>query len=42
MKVLVTGGMGFIEADMLIEELLENNHTPIIFDHHMEDWKRIS
>ena len=33
MKVLVTGGMGFI-GRYVVEELLENNHTPIIFDHH--------
>ena len=33
MKVLVTGGMGFI-GRYVVEELLENNHTPIIFDNH--------
>ena len=33
MKVLVTGGMGFI-GRYVVEELLTNGHTPIIFDHH--------
>ena len=33
MKTLVTGGMGFI-GRYVVEELLANNHTPIIFDHH--------
>tara|TARA_S200002703_G_scaffold103581_1_gene89841 strand:+ start:2386 stop:3309 length:924 start_codon:yes stop_codon:yes gene_type:complete len=33
MEVLVTGGMGFI-GRYVVEELLTNGHTPIIFDHH--------
>lgn len=33
MKVLVTGGMGFI-GRYVVEELLERGHTPIILDHH--------
>jgi UDP-glucose 4-epimerase len=33
MKVLVTGGMGFI-GRYVVEELLANGHTPVIFDHH--------
>lgn len=33
MKVLVTGGMGFI-GRYVVEELQSRGHTPIIFDHH--------
>lgn len=33
MKVLVTGGTGFI-GTWTVAELIENGHTPIIFDHH--------
>lgn len=33
MKVLVTGGMGFI-GRYVVEMLMEHNHTPLIFDHH--------
>ena len=33
MKVLVTGGMGFI-GRYVVEDLQSRGHTPIIFDHH--------
>ncbi len=33
MKVLVTGGMGFI-GRYVVEELIAKGHTPVIFDHH--------
>lgn len=33
MKVLVTGGMGFI-GRYTVEELLAKGHEPLIFDHH--------
>ena len=33
MKVLVTGGMGFI-GRYVVEELISRGDTPVIFDHH--------
>ena len=33
MKVLVTGGAGFI-GSYVVEKLQERGHTPVIFDHY--------
>ena len=37
MKVLVTGGMGFI-GQYVVEELRDRGHEPLIFDHHKRLW----